>query len=75
MIPLFCLPVLEKGTSSGKCIQGSVKGPGAVGNLVPRLKQLLASGTTGIREGHGAKHDPGASYSVPGTAGTAGAAS
>ena len=44
MIPLFCLPNPATGTSSGQCIQGSVKGPGAVGNLLPRLKQLLASG-------------------------------
>lgn len=43
MIPLFCLPDNETGKSSGRCIQGSVKGPGAVGNLLPRLKQMLES--------------------------------
>lgn len=45
MIPLFCLPDNKTGKSSGQCIQGSVKGPGAVGNLLPRLKQMLESET------------------------------
>ena len=44
MIPLFCLPNHQTGESSGQCIEGSVKGPGAIGNIVPRLNKLLQSG-------------------------------
>ena len=41
MIPLFALPRAD-GTSSGEQIQGSIKGPGAVENITPRLRALLA---------------------------------
>lgn len=41
MLPLFVLPNAD-GTSSGKQIEGSIKGD-AVGNLTPRLRQLLDS--------------------------------
>lgn len=40
MIPLFALPNPD-GRASGSQIQGSIKGPGAVANLVPRLAKLL----------------------------------
>jgi hypothetical protein len=40
MIPLFALP-REDGTSSGEQIEGSIKGPGAVEQIAPRLKALL----------------------------------
>ena len=40
MIPLFAIPT-ENGTGSGKQIEGSVKGDGAVLNLQNRLKPLL----------------------------------
>lgn len=40
LIPLFALPGAD-GRASGKAIQGSIKGDGAVGNLVPRLLELL----------------------------------
>jgi thiol-disulfide isomerase/thioredoxin len=40
MIPLFAIPT-ENGTSSGKQIEGSIKGEGAVFNLKDRLKPLL----------------------------------
>jgi hypothetical protein len=39
-IPAFHLPLAD-GQSSGKKIEGSVKGGGAVNDLVPRLKELL----------------------------------
>ncbi len=42
MIPLFCVPE-PTGKASKHCIQGSIKGPGAVGNIVPRLKALLST--------------------------------
>ena len=42
MIPLFCVPE-STGKASKHCIQGSIKGPGAVGNIVPRLKALLSA--------------------------------
>lgn len=42
MIPLFAIPG-EDGRSTGRMIQGSVKGEGAVANIVPRLKALLAA--------------------------------
>ena len=41
MIPLFALP-REDGTGSGQQIEGSIKGPGAVSQITPRLKALLA---------------------------------
>ena len=41
MIPLFALPNPD-GKASGRFLEGSVKGPGAVDDLVPRLKGLLA---------------------------------
>lgn len=40
MIPLFAIPT-ENGTGSGKQIEGSIKGEGAVLNLQNRLKPLL----------------------------------
>lgn len=40
-IPLFALPKPD-GTASGKQIEGGVKGDGAVAQLTPRLKGLLA---------------------------------
>jgi hypothetical protein len=40
MIPLFALP-REDGSGSGEQIEGSIKGPGAVQQIVPRLKELL----------------------------------
>ena len=44
MIPLFALPRGD-GTSSGRHVEGSIKGPGAVRrNLLPRLRGLLADG-------------------------------
>lgn len=43
MIPLFAIPG-DDGRSTGRMIQGSVKGEGAVANIVPRLKALLAEG-------------------------------
>jgi thioredoxin family protein len=41
-IPLFVLPTLE-GTSSGKQIEGGIKGDGAVEEIASRLTQLLDS--------------------------------
>lgn len=41
MIPLFAIPT-ENGTGSGKQIEGSIKGEGAVLNLQNRLQPLLA---------------------------------
>lgn len=40
LIPLFALPKPD-GTSSGKQIEGSIKGDGAVAQIAPRLKALL----------------------------------
>jgi hypothetical protein len=40
MIPLFALPRLD-GTASGEQIEGSIKGPGAIDQIAPRLKALL----------------------------------
>ncbi|MER2559237.1 MAG: hypothetical protein ABTQ32_00865 [Myxococcaceae bacterium] len=40
-IPVFALPGPD-GKATGKHIEGSVKGPGAVDDIVPRLKTLLA---------------------------------
>lgn len=41
MIPLFAMPRAD-GTGSGEQIEGSIKGPGAVDQISPRLKALLA---------------------------------
>jgi hypothetical protein len=41
LIPLFALP-REDGTASGEQIEGSIKGPGAIEQIAPRLKALLA---------------------------------
>jgi thiol-disulfide isomerase/thioredoxin len=43
MIPLFALP-LDDGRGSGQQIEGSIKGPGAVEQIRPRLQALLAKG-------------------------------
>ena len=43
MIPLFAVP-REDGTASGRQIEGSIKGPGAVDQISPRLRALLAGG-------------------------------
>ena len=40
-IPLFALPGPD-GKASGKQIEGGIKGDGAVGFIVPRLKEMLA---------------------------------
>ena len=41
LIPLFAVPDAN-GSSSGRHVAGSVKGDGAVANIVPRLRTLLA---------------------------------
>ena len=43
MIPLFAAP-REDGTASGRQIEGSIKGSGAVDQISPRLRALLAGG-------------------------------
>ena len=40
-VPLFALPAAD-GTSSGKQVEGGIKGAGAVGFIAPRLVRLLA---------------------------------
>ena len=40
LIPLFALPNPD-GTSSGKQIEGSIKGDGAVAQISPRLHELV----------------------------------
>jgi hypothetical protein len=40
-IPLFALPSGD-GRASGQQIEGGIKGEGAVANIVPRLRELLA---------------------------------
>jgi thiol-disulfide isomerase/thioredoxin len=40
LIPLFALPNPD-GTASGKQIEGSIKGGGALANITPRLQTLL----------------------------------
>jgi hypothetical protein len=40
LIPLFALPNPD-GTSSGKQIEGSIKGDGAVSQIAPRLRALV----------------------------------
>jgi hypothetical protein len=42
-IPLFALPAPD-GTALGQQIEGSIKGPGAVDEIVPRLTRLLSRG-------------------------------
>lgn len=44
LIPLFALPKSD-GRSSGKQIEGSVKGEAAVGEITPRLRALVSSGS------------------------------
>lgn len=39
-IPLFALPAAN-GSASGKQVEGGIKGDGAVGYIVPRLKAML----------------------------------
>jgi thiol-disulfide isomerase/thioredoxin len=41
MIPLFAVP-RDDGSGSGEQIEGSIKGPGAVSQIAPRLKELLS---------------------------------
>jgi thiol:disulfide interchange protein len=43
LIPLFALPRSD-GNASGEQIEGSIKGPGAVDQITPRLAALLAKG-------------------------------
>lgn len=43
LIPLFVRPA-DDGRSSGRQIEGSIKGEGAVGEITPRLRALLAGG-------------------------------
>jgi hypothetical protein len=40
LIPLLALPAKD-GRASGKQMEGSIKGDGAVGQMAPRLKELL----------------------------------
>jgi thiol-disulfide isomerase/thioredoxin len=40
LIPLFVVPRPD-GRASERSIEGSIKGPGAISNIVPRLKRLL----------------------------------
>jgi hypothetical protein len=42
VIPLFAAPTQEGRCSEDKRMMGSIKGPGAVGNIAPRLNELLA---------------------------------
>jgi thiol-disulfide isomerase/thioredoxin len=42
LIPLFAVPA-EDGKASGRQQEGSIKGDGAVANILPRLKALLGS--------------------------------
>jgi thiol:disulfide interchange protein len=42
MIPLFAVPRAD-GTGSGQQIEGSIKGPGAVDEITPKLRGLLAT--------------------------------
>ena len=42
LIPLFALPLAD-GRASGRQIEGSIKGEGAVGEISPRLAALLDS--------------------------------
>lgn len=42
MIPLFAVPAAD-GTPSAQRMQGSIKGPGAVAEITPRLRALLAA--------------------------------
>jgi len=40
LIPLFAIPGAD-GTASGRQIEGSIKGDGAVGEIAPRLRALV----------------------------------
>jgi thiol-disulfide isomerase/thioredoxin len=40
LIPLFAIPSAD-GTASGRQIEGSIKGDGAVGEIAPRLRALV----------------------------------
>ncbi|HEX2675210.1 MAG TPA: thioredoxin, partial [Polyangiales bacterium] len=42
LIPLFAVPQPD-GRAGDRRIEGSIKGEGAVGNLVPRLRALIAA--------------------------------
>jgi hypothetical protein len=42
LIPLFASPGFD-GRASGQQIEGSIKGEGAIGDIMPRLKMLLDS--------------------------------
>ena len=44
LIPLFAIPRSD-GHASGKQIEGSVKGESAVGEITPRLRALMSSGS------------------------------
>ncbi len=41
LIPLFARPTEEGGCDGSRSMTGSIKGPGAVANITPRLKGLL----------------------------------
>jgi hypothetical protein len=45
LIPLFAAPNPD-GSASGRQIEGSVKGDGAVGEILPRLQSLLRDSST-----------------------------
>lgn len=42
LIPLFARPTPEGGCDLSRSMTGSIKGPGAVANITPRLQRLLA---------------------------------
>jgi hypothetical protein len=44
LIPLFAIPK-DDGTASGRQIEGSIKGDGAVGQIAPRLRALVDGAT------------------------------
>jgi thiol-disulfide isomerase/thioredoxin len=45
LIPLFVIPQAD-GRASEQRFEGSIKGPGAISNIVPRLKRMLATPRT-----------------------------
>ena len=45
LIPLFAAPAAD-GRASGRQIEGSIKGDGAVGQILPRLKALISDSAT-----------------------------
>jgi thiol-disulfide isomerase/thioredoxin len=49
LIPLFALPMPD-GRASDHTQEGSIKGEGAVQNILPRLQQLLATKTSSDRK-------------------------